>query len=72
MLYALFCLFYRHIINYFKGYWESLTNVVQGGRNFPLPFEVLLADLRIKLIQDRFIRENQKFRNIHPYTTTPC
>ena len=32
---------------------------------FPLPFQVLLTDLRNKLIQDRQIREKSKFPEIY-------
>lgn len=36
-----------------KNYWNC-----GGGRNFPVPFKVLSADLIIKLMLDRLTREN--------------
>ena len=39
----------------------------QGGRSLPLPFQILLAGLRIKLTRDRLTGENLKFNNMYTW-----
>ena len=47
-------------------FWNPTCKFSGGGRNFPLPFQVLLGGLRIKLTWDRLIGENwTKFGNIY-------